>query len=294
MAKIIKIKAEKVNEIKEAKIINILTKEAFEEKRIPNSSNYCIYETIFLDEINKKFDKKDIIIVYGNSNETEESKVASIKLFENGFENIYNFEGGIKEWIKKGFEIESETKKNNQNLNGKYQINTEESKIEWSGRNFGSKHHGDINIKNGIININENKIEGKSIIDMKTIKNFDLKEKTYNQMLINHLKSSDFFDVENYDETIIEFIKSENIETYNKSKPNYKIRAKLTIKNITEEIEFEANIQKTENEFIMNAHFDIDRTRWNIKYGSEKFFAKLGMHIVSDIISIDIIIKAKK
>ena len=35
-----------------------------------------------------------------------------------------------------------------------------------------------------------------------------------------------------------------------------------------------------------DAHFDIDRTRWNVLYGSGKFYEKLGKHLVSDDISL--------
>jgi hypothetical protein len=34
------------------------------------------------------------------------------------------------------------------------------------------------------------------------------------------------------------------------------------------------------------AHFDFDRTRWNVIYGSSRFFEHLGMHLVFDLISI--------
>jgi hypothetical protein len=35
-----------------------------------------------------------------------------------------------------------------------------------------------------------------------------------------------------------------------------------------------------------DAHFDIDRTRWNVLYSSGKFYEKLGKHLVNDEISL--------
>jgi hypothetical protein len=42
-----------------------------------------------------------------------------------------------------------------------------------------------------------------------------------------------------------------------------------------------------------HAHFDFDRTLWNVKYGSAKFFKLLGMHLVDDLVSLDLKIVAR-
>jgi len=41
-----------------------------------------------------------------------------------------------------------------------------------------------------------------------------------------------------------------------------------------------------DNKLVAEAHFDIDRTRWDIIYGSNRFFSHLGMHLVYDLISL--------
>ena len=46
-------------------------------------------------------------------------------------------------------------------------------------------------------------------------------------------------------------------------------------------------------EVIIESHFDIDRTRWGITYGSARFFERLGMHLVFDLISIQLRIVAR-
>jgi hypothetical protein len=40
--------------------------------------------------------------------------------------------------------------------------------------------------------------------------------------------------------------------------------------------------------FVLEAHFDIDRTRWHVIYGSTRFFEHLGMHKVFDLLSFQI------
>lgn len=58
-------------------------------------------------------------------------------------------------------------------------------------------------------------------------------------------------------------------------------------------LEFSATVSKTaENDFLAEAHFDIDRTKWGIIYGSARFFEYLGMHLVFDLISIQVRIVA--
>jgi hypothetical protein len=54
-----------------------------------------------------------------------------------------------------------------------------------------------------------------------------------------------------------------------------------------------ATITKTsDNSLAAEAHFDIDRTKWGIIYGSARFFEYLGMHLVFDLISFQLRIVA--
>ena len=47
-----------------------------------------------------------------------------------------------------------------------------------------------------------------------------------------------------------------------------------------------------EGRFVAQAHFDFDRTLWNVVYGSGRLFEKLGMHLVNDLISLQLKIVA--
>lgn len=65
------------------------------------------------------------------------------------------------------------------------------------------------------------------------------------------------------------------------------------VEGVTAEVEFDITVNQTvENELLLEAHFDIDRTRWNIIYGSSRFFEHLGMHKVFDLISLQLRIVA--
>jgi len=55
------------------------------------------------------------------------------------------------------------------------------------------------------------------------------------------------------------------------------------------------NLTNTDdNGLVAEAHFDIDRTRWDIIYGSTQFFEHIGMHLVFDLISFQVKMVAKK
>jgi polyisoprenoid-binding protein YceI len=75
---------------------------------------------------------------------------------------------------------------------------------------------------------------------------------------------------------------------------NYQMKGVLTIKDVKRPIEFPAMIVSI-GDGVLNgqAHFDFDRTLWNVRYGSEKFFEKLGMHLVNDVVSLELFLVAK-
>ena len=81
----------------------------------------------------------------------------------------------------------------------------------------------------GALNIEHKKIiGGKVVVDMNTIVDTDLADAGYNQKLIGHLKSDDFFGVAKYPQATLE-IKS----VVSKSANLYHFTADLTIKGIT-------------------------------------------------------------
>lgn len=52
---------------------------------------------------------------------------------------------------------------------------------------------------------------------------------------------------------------------------------------------FPATVTPLTDEMIgIEAHFDIDRTKWDIIYGSSRFFDHLGMHLVFDLTNIQL------
>ena len=73
-----------------------------------------------------------------------------------------------------------------------------------------------------------------------------------------------------------------------------KVSGNLELRGVNAPLDFMETITKTaENVLVAEAHFDIDRTRWGIIYGSVRFFESLGMHMVFDLISLQIRVATK-
>ena len=71
--------------------------------------------------------------------------------------------------------------------------------------------------------------------------------------------------------------------------PNYTVEGSLEMMGIGVYQQFPATLTTLPDQRLAaEAHFDIDRTRWNIIYGSSRFFDHLGMHAVFDLISVQL------
>jgi len=162
-------------------------------------------------------------------------------------------------------------------------VNTNESIVEWLGKKVTGQHHGTIKISKGELNVEKDKVVAGYIeIDMNTIVDIDLKDSTDNKKLTGHLKSDDFFVASKFPTAKFEISGVSSLNDPNKPSFNSMVKGNLTIKGMTKGIEFPATI-KIENGILKaDADFDIDRTQWDIRYGSGKFFEGLGDKMISD------------
>jgi polyisoprenoid-binding protein YceI len=144
-------------------------------------------------------------------------------------------------------------------------VNVKDSKVTWKGYKVTGEHEGTINLKSGTLMFDgDNLVGGNFVMDMTTINTTDL-EGEYKTKLDGHLRSADFFGVEKFPTANLEFV---NVSGSN---GNYKIQAKLTIKETTKTIEFPLTIKDN----MAMANVEIDRTEYDIKYGSSSFFDDL-------------------
>ena len=152
------------------------------------------------------------------------------------------------------------------------EVNTETSVVKWTGYKVTGQHEGTIMIKKGSLTFEDNVlVGGKFIIDMSTINTTDL-EGDYKKKLDGHLKDDDFFGVEKHKTASLVFTSLKQNGT------NYIVNADLTIKGITNKVKFK--MQVLENSAI--ADLKIDRTKYDIKYGSASFFDDLKDRAIYD------------
>jgi polyisoprenoid-binding protein YceI len=152
------------------------------------------------------------------------------------------------------------------------EINVADSVVKWTGYKVTGQHEGTIMLKQGALIYNDSElVGGKFIMDMTTINTTDL-EGDYKKKLDGHLKDNDFFGVETHKTASL---------TFTAVKPNgsdHIVEGDLTIKGITNKVRF--NMSVTDNS--ATAKLKIDRTKFNIKYGSASFFDGLKDRAIYD------------
>jgi len=145
----------------------------------------------------------------------------------------------------------------------KKEINVESSKLAWKGYKVTGSHQGTIAIKKGnLIFDNSELVGGNFIIDMSSIEVTDL-EGEYKEKLEGHIKSNDFFGVEKFPTASLVFTDVKSI-----GKNSYKVNGNVTIKGKTEFISFDLSIYGNK----ASASLKIDRTKFDVRYGSTSFF----------------------
>ncbi len=173
----------------------------------------------------------------------------------------------------------------------RFTVDANNSTLAWKGSKLGDSHNGTIQISEGYLTLENGQLNGGNfIVDMKTIKNLDVEDAKHNADLVGHLASPDFFDVENHPVTAFAITSIEEKEGKTMVKGN------LTIKNIEKNIEFPAKvILNGDNITFKSEAFTIDRTDWDIKFKSGKFFSDLAKNkIINDNIEFQIEVKATK
>jgi polyisoprenoid-binding protein YceI len=161
----------------------------------------------------------------------------------------------------------------NINAQQKLTADTEKSKLEWLGEKVTGKHEGTISLQSGWLNLKDNKIQsGEFIIDMNSITSNENLDR-----LVGHLKSDDFFGVEKFPTAKLVVTESTAFD-----KGTATVKGNLTIKGVTNPVEFKAANQKKDDGTWYFANIVVDRTKFNVRYGSGSFFDNLGDKTIYD------------
>ena len=169
----------------------------------------------------------------------------------------------------------------------KYMADAGKSTIKWTGEKVTGSHWGHINLKSGDLEMKDGKITGGTfMIDMNSISCKDIEDDGYNKKLVGHLKSDDFFGVSTYPTAKLVITKATDFKE-NKAD----VRGDLTIKKNTESLLF--NVTKNGDKY--TAKIVVDRSKFDVRYGSKSFFDNLGDKTIYDefTLEVDLVLAAK-
>lgn len=215
----------------------------------------------------------------------------NLMIFTMGFVSV-----GCKDKAKEADTVDAMETSQSDDMAQTYTVDADASQIEWKGFKPTGTHNGTIDIENGEINVNDNSIEGGNVtIDMKSITVMDL-EGEEKQNLESHLKGTvegkegDFFNVNKYPEARFDITGTEMIDTNTTS-----LSGNLTLKGVTKNVTFPVKVSMDDNSLTITSDtFTIDRTNWNVNYGSKSVFDNLGDSFINDGMELKITVKANK
>ncbi len=156
-------------------------------------------------------------------------------------------------------------------------VDLEKSTVNWTGYKVTGKHYGTVNLKSADLSIEGAQIKGSFVIDMTSIATKDISGGGAAK-LDGHLKSGDFFGVEKYPEARFEITSSNP----GKVDGTVKVRGNLTIKETTAPISFLVSMTEDGDYTVATAEITVDRTTYDVRYGSGKFFDNLGDKAIYD------------
>lgn len=288
----------------ECLVLDVLPGEVFEKRHIPGAKNACVYEVVFRARVEDMgANRGEALVVYGADGEALDAPTAAEKLARLGYLQVHILKGGFAAWRDKGFavegtapgvELEDEDGRPYLPPPGTYGVDVERSVVEWAGRNANAKHHGTLRLATGEITVRDGRVAGTFEIDMDSIRNVNLEGDEWQPVLIAHLKSDDFFFVDRFPKAVFTIESTSSIADATSCSPNIEVEGTLELRGVRGGLRFPVIVNRLEDgAFTAEAHFDFDRTRWGIVYGSPRFFRHLGMHRVFEHISIQVRIVTK-
>lgn len=168
-------------------------------------------------------------------------------------------------------------------------VDVNSSSVSWLAKKVTGQHNGTVKLKSGSLAINHGTpVGGTFELDMTSITCTDIIDPKKNQDLVSHLKNDDFFSVEKFPSsqlTITRFSPAANVQP---GSGTYEAWGNLTIKGITQPVQFTTKITGSGRQIQATTKITIDRTKWNITYKSGTVFPELVDKAIADNIEFDV------
>lgn len=170
-----------------------------------------------------------------------------------------------------------------------YKVDVKGSTVKWTAYKVTGKHFGKISLKSGSIEMSKTKLSKASFeVDMTTLTVEDITGE-YADKLKGHLISDDFFSVEKH--KTAKFVSTKIVPN---GKGGFSVTGDLTIKGITKPITFDAVVKNEGGKITGTSAIKVDRTNYDIKYRSGKFFQDLGDKAIYDEFDLEVSLVASK
>lgn len=162
-------------------------------------------------------------------------------------------------------------------------LDVAKSSIEWTGKKVGGQHNGEIKFASGYLNVDGSAYaSGEFVVNMTSLTVKDIKDAETNGKLVGHLKSDDFFGVATYPTAKLVINKGVLV-----SGNTYEFTGKLTIKQKTEPVTIKATMTSKDGQEVFTGQLVVDRSKFDVRYGSGSFFDNLGDNMIYDDFTLD-------
>jgi YceI-like domain len=181
-----------------------------------------------------------------------------------------------------------------------FQVDVPRSELKWNAFKPTGEHHGIVPISGGTIYMDGDLITGGNVeFNMAGLEAHDM-DAEMKEKLESHLKGTvpgkedDFFNVGKFPTATYTIISSSKLE--NDPLGTHMINGELRIRDITKPVSIKAKLDTGSGNAIKatTEPFVIDRTEWDIKFKSKKFFDDLKDDFINDEIKLEITLGAVK
>jgi polyisoprenoid-binding protein YceI len=171
-----------------------------------------------------------------------------------------------------------------------YKVDAAKSSLTWNGKKVTGEHTGNVKVQSGSLTVDGTKVTGgEFVFDMNSITCTDLTDAGYNAKFIGHMKGEDFFNVAKYPTSTFKITK-----VTPKGGNAIDITGNMTIKGITNAVTFPATVAMTGNAVTASGKATLDRTKYDMKFGSKSFFENIGDKAIYDDFTVEMKLVANK
>jgi polyisoprenoid-binding protein YceI len=174
-----------------------------------------------------------------------------------------------------------------------FSVDTANSSVQWLAKKVTGQHYGTVKLKSGSLVMNHGTpVGGNFELDMTSITCNDITDPKKNQDLVGHLKNDDFFSVAKFPSATLAISRIIPIQNAKAGENNFELWGNLTIKGITQQVQFPALFTGSHQQVKATAKITIDRTKWNITYKSGTVFPELVDKAIADNVEFEVSIVA--